>query len=92
MIDAPWQPAFDAYNNHLMGPGARDNCCHAPTGRLCDEGRRLRRAYTLSWHTEHVLAGGTLSERRARFSAVPEALQEDVRAAVLEVWAKKSPQ
>jgi hypothetical protein len=37
--------AHNAYINHLMGPGLRSNCCHAPTSHHCPLGAKLRQAY-----------------------------------------------
>jgi hypothetical protein len=41
------------YLEHLMGPGKRTGCCHAPAGRLCAEGRRLRDIYTAAAASRH---------------------------------------
>jgi hypothetical protein len=35
----------EAFYRHLMGPGKDTGCCHAPVGRYCPEGQRLRAAY-----------------------------------------------
>lgn len=35
----------EAFYSHLMGPGKDTGCCHAPVGRYCPEGERLRQAY-----------------------------------------------
>ena len=35
----------EAFYSHLFGPGKVTNCCYAPAGRYCPEGRRLRDAY-----------------------------------------------
>lgn len=35
----------EAFYNHLFGPGEATNCCYAPKGRYCAEGKRLRDAY-----------------------------------------------
>lgn len=37
--------ARDGFYNHLMGDGARRNCCYGPTDRYCPEGKRLKEAY-----------------------------------------------
>lgn len=35
----------EAFYNHLFGVGKQSGCCCAPSGRYCEEGRRLRDAY-----------------------------------------------
>jgi len=76
----------DAYYNHLFGQAARDNCCWPSTQRFCAEGQRLRRAYFVAWHTEHVMAGSTRAARRARLEEAPEWVRDEVRAGVEAAW------
>lgn len=35
----------EAFYAHLWGVGKVSGCCHAPAGRYCEEGRRLRDTY-----------------------------------------------
>lgn len=35
----------EAFYSHLWGEAKQTGCCHAPVGRYCEEGRRLRDRY-----------------------------------------------
>ncbi|UYZ84310.1 hypothetical protein MTZ49_01640 [Entomomonas sp. E2T0] len=35
---------FNDFMNHLMAN--KGGCCHAPSGRYCEQGKRLKEAYT----------------------------------------------
>ncbi len=35
----------EAFYNHLFGPAQATNCCYAPRGRYCNEGKKLKDAY-----------------------------------------------
>lgn len=37
--------AFNAFINHLMDN--KGTCCYAPSGRYCEEGSKLKQAYSL---------------------------------------------
>jgi hypothetical protein len=36
---------YKDYLRHLMGIGKQEQCCHAPTGRFCADGRYFRDRY-----------------------------------------------
>lgn len=49
MQPEPWQPQHEQLLSHLMNG---TDCCHAPSGRYCPVGARLRRAYREAFKAE----------------------------------------
>lgn len=70
----------DPYFNHLM---ACDHC-HAPTGRYCQGGTELRRAYHVSYHAAKIIDMPTRGEQVSYYRLLESDIRDDVGATVAE--------